>query len=84
TVRITLALTGRSLEVPAGEALLPALEAQGLNLPSGCRMGICNTCSCPKQTGVTQNLYTGDQDDAPTSALRLCVNRACTDLTLDL
>jgi ferredoxin-NADP reductase len=84
TVRIHLAVSGRSLDVPAGEALLPALEAQGMRLPFGCRMGICNTCACTKSTGITQNLNTGDQDDAPTAALRLCVNRACTDLTLDL
>ena len=84
TVRINLALSGRTLEVPTGQALLPALEALGLSLPSGCRMGICNTCSCPKQTGITQNLHTGDKEDTPTLALRLCVSRACTDLTLDL
>ncbi len=84
TVRINLALSGRTVEVPTGQALLPALEAQGLSLPSGCRMGICNTCACGKQTGVTQNLHTGDKEDIPTSALRLCVSRACTDLTLDL
>ncbi|CAH0350341.1 NADPH oxidoreductase [Aquabacterium sp. CECT 9606] len=84
TVRINLALSGRTLEVPTGEALLPALEAQGLSLPSGCRMGICNTCACGKQSGITQNLHTGDKEDIPTSALRLCVSRACTDLTLDL
>jgi ferredoxin-NADP reductase len=84
TVRITLALSGRTLEVSAGQALLPALEAQGMNLPSGCRMGLCNTCSCPKQSGITQHLHTGDQDSAPSSALRLCVSRACSDLTLDL
>lgn len=84
TVRINLALSGRTVEVPTGQALLPALEAQGLSLPSGCRMGICNTCACGKQTGVTQNLHTGEKEDIPTSALRLCVSRACTDLTLDL
>jgi ferredoxin-NADP reductase len=84
TVRITLALSRRTLDVPAGEALLPALEAQGLSLPSGCRMGICNTCSCPKASGTTQHLHTGDIEEVPTTALRLCVSRACTDLTLDL
>lgn len=84
TVQIKLALSDRTLTVPAGEALLPALEAQGLKLPSGCRMGICNTCSCPKQSGTTQHLHTGDREELPTSALRLCVSRACTDLTLDL
>jgi ferredoxin-NADP reductase len=84
TVRVHLALSGRSLDVPAGQALLPALEAQGLTLPSGCRMGICHTCACGKQTGTTQHLHTGDIESEPTSALRLCVSRACTDLTLDL
>jgi ferredoxin-NADP reductase len=84
TVQIKLALSGRTLNVPAGEALLPALEAQGLQLPSGCRMGICNTCSCPKASGTTQHLHTGDIEEVPTTALRLCVSRACTDLTLDL
>lgn len=84
TVQITLALSGRTLEVPAGEALLPALEAQGMNLPSGCRMGLCNTCACGKASGTTQHLHTGAQDSAPSTALRLCVSRACTDLTLDL
>lgn len=84
TVRVELVRSGRTLEVAAGSPLLAALEAQGLKPAYGCRMGICNTCACGKQKGTTQNVVNGDVDAEPSSALRLCVNRAASDLILDL
>jgi len=84
TVRVELARSGRTLEVAAGTPLLGALEAQGLKPAYGCRMGICNTCACGKQKGTTQNVVNGDVDPEPSSALRLCINRAASDLILDL
>ncbi len=83
-VRITLAASDRTLDVPRGESLLAALEAAGLNLASGCRMGICNTCACGKRSGTTRHLQTGALEHEPVSALRLCVNSARSDLVLDL
>lgn len=84
TVRVELARSGRTLELAAGTSLLEALEAQGLEPAYGCRMGLCNTCACGKREGATQNLVTGALDREPRSALRLCVNRAASDLILDL
>ncbi len=84
SVRIELRASGRSIEVPRGQALLPALEAQGIKPVYGCRMGICNTCACAKLEGTTQDLNTGDHSAERSSALRLCVNRAVSDLVLDL
>lgn len=84
TVRVELARSGRTLDLPAGSSLLEALEAQGVNPAYGCRMGLCNTCACGKRAGTTQNLVSGDIDGEPSSALRLCVNRAASDLILDL
>lgn len=84
TVQVVLRRSGRTLTVDDQQALLPALEAQGLALPSGCRMGICRTCVCTKHEGVAQALDTGDLDTENESALRLCVSRPRTDLTLDL
>ena len=84
TVRVELAKSGRVLEVAAGSSLLEALEAQGLNPAYGCRMGLCNTCACGKRAGATQHLHSGDTDTEPSSALRICVNRAASDLILDL
>ncbi len=84
TVKITLAKSGKVLEIPRDRSLLTALEAQGLAPASGCRMGICNTCACPKPSGATRNLLTGDTEAEPVSALRLCVNSATSDLVLEL
>lgn len=84
TVRVELALSGRTLEIPAGQPLLEALEAQGVNPAYGCRIGICNTCACGKSSGTTQDRNTGAFSAEPTAALRLCISRASTDLTLDL
>lgn len=84
SVRVTLATSGRTLTVPRGQSLLSALQAEGLSPPSGCRMGICNTCSCGKRSGTTRHLHTGDTTDEPVSALKLCVSSAATDLVLDL
>jgi stearoyl-CoA 9-desaturase NADPH oxidoreductase len=84
SVRITLAASGRTLDVPRGISLLNALEAAGLKPASGCRMGLCNTCACGKREGSTRHLHTGDIGHEPVSALRLCVNSAASDLILDL
>jgi len=84
TVPVHLATSGRTLELPVGMPLLAALEAQGLHPPSGCRMGICHTCVCPKLAGTTQDLGTGTSSDEPDPALRLCVSTARSPLTLDL
>ena len=83
-VQITLAKSGRTLDVPRGTSLLAALEDAGLKPASGCRMGICNTCACGKRAGTTRHLHTGDIQHEPVSALRLCVNSAGSDLILDL
>ncbi len=83
-VQVVLAASGRTLDVPRGQSLLSALEDAGLKPASGCRMGICNTCACGKRAGTTRHLHTGDVENEPVSALRLCVNSATTDLILDL
>ncbi|MEO8366028.1 MAG: ferredoxin reductase [Pseudoxanthomonas sp.] len=84
TVQVTLAASGRTLTLARGQSLLTALEAEGLRPASGCRMGICNTCSCGKTSGTTRNLNTGDLAGEPISALKLCISSAVSDLVLDL
>jgi ferredoxin-NADP reductase len=84
TVRVELKASQKVLELSAGQSLLSALEAQGIQPSSGCRMGICNTCVCPKLSGTTQNLQTGELEAEPQTALKLCVSRAHSDLILDL
>ncbi|HEX5693092.1 MAG TPA: ferredoxin reductase [Arenimonas sp.] len=84
SVGLTLARSGRTLQVPRGQPLLEALEAAGLTPASGCRRGLCNTCACAKAAGSTRHLLTGEAEHEPVSALRLCVSSARSDLVLDL
>lgn len=83
-VEVALTRTGRTLTLSVGVSLLEALEAQGLNPPSGCRMGVCHTCVCQRISGTTLDTQTGERSAEPDMAVRLCVSRACSDLALDL
>lgn len=83
-VEVHLRRSGRRLRLPRGQSLLTALEAEGLKPASGCRMGICNTCACGKFSGSARQLHTGELMHEATSALKLCIHSAATDLELDL
>jgi len=83
-VTLTLARSGRQLRVPRGKPLLESLEAQGLTPRHGCRMGICNSCSCTRISGGSRHLRTGEQQAEPAQPLRICINAPTTDLVLDL
>ena len=84
TVQVTLARSGRQLSVPRGRSLLEGLEAHGLAPRHGCRMGICNSCTCTRTSGATRHLRTGEQHAEPAQPVRICINAPTTDLVLDL
>ena len=82
-VQVTLRRSGRVLDIPAGEALLPALEARGIHPKHGCRMGICNSCACDRISGTSENLNTGATQSEP-GVVRICISAARSDMTLDI
>ncbi|MDF1628238.1 MAG: ferredoxin reductase [Alcanivoracaceae bacterium] len=82
-VSVFLSKSNISVQIASGVPLLEALEAEGLKPAYGCRMGICNTCSCQKQDGTTTDTRNGNTFSEP-GAVRLCINSANSDLTLEL
>ena len=84
TATVMLAKSNKVVTVSTARPLLEELEAQGVKPQYGCRMGICNTCACPKKEGITRNLKHGGDCADPDSNLRICVSSAQSDLTLDL
>lgn len=80
--RVELTRSRTSLQVSSNTNLLVALENAGIAVESGCRMGICNTCSCPTQEGRSQDISTGLINTG--ASTRLCVSRARSNLILDL
>ena len=48
---VALTRSGVTLRVDEGETVLAAAEAAGIQLPSGCRRGLCKACACTKRAG---------------------------------
>jgi stearoyl-CoA 9-desaturase NADPH oxidoreductase len=84
TVSVALTRSQRTLELSVGKTILQGLEEAGVTPPSGCRMGICNTCACGKVSGVTEDVLSGDVSKEAASALRICISAARSDIALDL
>ena len=83
SVQVTLRRSGRTVELDGQGSLLEQLERAGEKPAHGCRMGICQTCRCPKVSGVTRDRETGALSTDP-QPIRLCVSDARSDLELDL
>ncbi|HEY7961807.1 MAG TPA: ferredoxin reductase [Solirubrobacteraceae bacterium] len=68
----------------SGLVLLEQAEDAGLTPDHGCRMGICNTCSCRKTAGTVRNVLTGAVSSAGEEQIRICVSVPVGDVALDL
>jgi ferredoxin-NADP reductase len=74
----------RVFEAPGAGALLVEAEGAGLRPRYGCRIGICHTCQCVKQSGTVENLLTGRVSSEPGERIQLCISRARSNLVLEL
>jgi ferredoxin-NADP reductase len=81
--RITFADSGIQT-VDDGRPILEQAEAAGLTPESGCRMGICHTCTRRKTCGVVRNLTTGAVSTAPDEDVQICVSVPVGDVELVL
>jgi stearoyl-CoA 9-desaturase NADPH oxidoreductase len=80
---VSFAVSGR--EAPnSGLPLLEQAEDAGLSPEHGCRMGICNTCSCRKTVGAVRNVITGEVSTAKDEQIRICVSVPVGDVALNL
>jgi stearoyl-CoA 9-desaturase NADPH oxidoreductase len=67
-----------------GSSLLEQAEAAGLNPESGCRMGICYSCTCKKTAGKVRDLRTGEISSGDEEDIQLCVSVPVGTVTLDI
>lgn len=70
--------------VDDGRPLLEQAESAGLSPESGCRMGICHTCTRRKTAGTVRNLITGAVSTAPDEDVQICVSVPVGDVDLSL
>ena len=71
---ITFLNSGCETECDGGTPILVAGEEAGLELPFGCRMGICHTCVGRFRSGRVRDLRSGEVMDVEGVVCRTCVN----------
>jgi stearoyl-CoA 9-desaturase NADPH oxidoreductase len=67
-----------------GRPLLEQAEAAGLTPESGCRMGICHSCTRRKTRGAVKNLITGAVSSAEQEDVQICVSVPVGDVSIAL
>jgi ferredoxin-NADP reductase len=81
--RVTFAATGKATEVDGATTLLQAGEAAGIQMPFGCRMGICHTCIVPLKRGMVKDLRNGAEYHE-NAGVQTCITAAAGDCVLEI
>jgi ferredoxin-NADP reductase len=82
--RLVFAKSRLETQGRSGVPLLDQAEAAGLRPNSGCRMGICRTCTCRKVSGTVRNNRTGEVSSQENQPIQLCISSPVSDVTIDL
>lgn len=80
---VVFVLSGKEAELDGATTLLEAGEAAGIQMPFGCRMGICHTCVLPLKKGVAKDLRNGAEYQA-TQNVQTCITAAAGDCELEI
>jgi stearoyl-CoA 9-desaturase NADPH oxidoreductase len=80
---VTFAKSGKTTAADAATSLMEAGEQQGVQMPFGCRMGICQSCVLPLLEGHVRDLRTGVEHE-PGTRVQTCISAASGDCVLDV
>ncbi len=80
---VTFVRSGRTVAADAATSLMDAGEGAGVQMPFGCRMGICQSCVVSLVEGHVRDLRTGREHD-PGTRVQTCVSAASGDCALDI
>jgi ferredoxin-NADP reductase len=80
---VTFARSGHSVAADAATSLMDAGEGAGVQMPFGCRMGICQSCVVSLVEGHVRDLRTGMEHD-PGTRVQTCISAASGDCVLDI
>jgi phthalate 4,5-dioxygenase reductase subunit len=76
---VTLARSGKSLEVPVGKSILAVLREAGESVPSSCESGTCGSCRTTLLKGEADHRDMVLMPEEFDSQIMVCVSRACSD-----
>jgi stearoyl-CoA 9-desaturase NADPH oxidoreductase len=80
---VTFSRSGRNVAADAATSLMDAGEGAGVQMPFGCRMGICQSCVVDLVEGHVRDLRTGQEHD-PGTRVQTCISAASGDCVIDI
>jgi len=80
---VTFAISDKQVEIDGATTLLEAGEQVGIQMPFGCRMGICQTCVLPLDGGNVRDIRSGDEHGAG-DRIQTCISTASGDCTINI
>ncbi|MGA7135370.1 MAG: ferredoxin reductase [Mycobacterium sp.] len=80
---VTFAKSGKSTAADAATSLMDAGEQLGVQMPFGCRMGICQSCVVGLVEGHVRDLRNGAEHE-PGTRVQTCISAASGDCVLDV
>jgi ferredoxin-NADP reductase len=80
---VEFARSGKTVAVDGATPLMDAGEGVGIQMPFGCRMGICQSCVVGLLDGHVRDLRTGAEHE-PGSRIQTCISAASGDCVLDV
>jgi ferredoxin-NADP reductase len=80
---VTFAKSGKTAVADAATSLMDAGERVGVQMPFGCRMGICQSCVVSLVDGHVRDLRTGVEHE-PGTRVQTCISAASGDCVLEI
>jgi ferredoxin-NADP reductase len=80
---VSFGSTGKTVELDGATTILEGGEEVGVQMPFGCRMGICQTCVVGLEEGHVRDLRNGT-DHGPGERIQTCVSVALGDVELKI
>jgi len=80
---VTFGVSDKTIEADGATSLLEAGEQAGIQMPFGCRMGICQSCVLPLESGHVRDIRSG-REHGEGDRIQTCISAASGDCTLKI
>jgi stearoyl-CoA 9-desaturase NADPH oxidoreductase len=80
---VTFAISDKTIKLDGATTIMEGGEKLGIQMPFGCRMGICQSCVLPLESGYVRDLRSG-AEHREGDRIQTCISAASGDCTLNI
>jgi ferredoxin-NADP reductase len=80
---VHFAISDKSIELDGATSILEGGEQVGIQMPFGCRMGICQTCVLPLDEGHVRDFRSGNEHEAG-DRIQTCISAVSGECTINI